>query len=210
VRCNSEHFAPRQTKRADVFPGLLLPIASDYSNVPSNAATTSPTGGFDQLTETSRNSSISTSAETIDEPYQDVLMLALPNRQVARLNLAAYGLRSSQEADLLRHSSQNLFPSLISSHAHPGFQQQRLRLSNLSEPRPLVDALLAVSSLYLSNKSTYYDERAVGYYSNSLHDLGQQVGDRSISGVEDHLLMNVVWLYIFEVRLLDVVMQYCA
>lgn len=90
----------------------------------------------------------------------------------------------------------------MSRHAHPGFWKQGTWLSSSSGPRPLVDALLAISSLFLSNKSTYYDERAVGYYSKSLHDLGRQVGNKSTSGLEDYLLMNVVWLYIFEVSLL--------
>lgn len=125
--------------------------------------------------------------------------MTIPGRHLTNLNLGAYGLKSSQEADLLRHLSQNLFPTLISSHAHPGFQQQGTLLSTTSEPRPLVDALLALSSLYLSNKSTYYDQRAVGYYSKSMHDLRKQVGNKSMSGSEDYLLMNVVWLYIFEI-----------
>jgi hypothetical protein len=124
--------------------------------------------------------------------------LRVPIQQIKDLALAAYDLKAL-EADLLRHVSQNLFPTLISSYAHPGFRQQGTLLSTSSETRPLMDALLALSSLHVSNRSTYYDERAVRYYSKSMHDLRKQVGDRVLRGTEDHLLMNVVWLYIFEV-----------
>jgi hypothetical protein len=39
---------------------------------------------------------------------------------------------------------------------------------------------------------------ALGYYSNSVQDLRKQVEYKIMTGSEDHLLMNVVWLYMFE------------
>jgi hypothetical protein len=122
----------------------------------------------------------------------------ITSQYVANLNLAAYGVRSSREADLLRHVVQNLFPTFISSYAHKGFRQQETWFTCSSQPRPLKDALLAISSLHVSNQRASQDPMALGYYSNSVQDLRKQVGYTTMTGSEDHLLMNVVWLYIFE------------
>lgn len=62
------------------------------------------------------------------------------------------------------------------------------------------DALFAVSSLHLSNRLPEYGTQAMRYYSESVHQLREQVDNRSIHGFEDHLIMTVVWLYIFEVK----------
>lgn len=62
-----------------------------------------------------------------------------------------------------------------------------------------MEALLALSSLHVSNKCASQDTMALGYYSNSVHDLRKQVGHKSMNGSEDHLLMNVVWFYIYEI-----------
>jgi hypothetical protein len=150
----------------------------------------------------SRAFSVSSNASLeVQSPSSEVggNLILITGQYVANLNLAAYGVKSSREADLLRHAVQNIFPTLISIYADPGFRQPETWIASSSQPRPLKEALLALSSLHVSKKGASQDPMALGYYSSSVQDLRRQVGYRSMTGSEDHLLMNVVWFYIFEI-----------
>ena len=132
--------------------------------------------------------------------HADDLALVLPKLYVSELNLAAYGLKSALEADLLRYIFQTFLPTLVSSHTHPGFLQQGSLLAPASKSRPLIEALLAMSSLHSSSNVHSNNTKALGYYSNSIHVLREQVDSKAMTGSEDHLLIHVVWLYMFEVK----------
>lgn len=75
-----------------------------------------------------------------------------------------------------------------------------LLMSRMDE-HPVKDALLAVSSLHLSTRHPEYGAQAIHYYSESVHRLRGVVESGCIDGLEDQLIMTVVWLYIFEVRI---------
>ena len=68
------------------------------------------------------------------------------------------------------------------------------------DENPVKDALLAVSSLHLSNRHPEYSAQAMCYYSASVHQLRELVENDSVDGFKDNLIMTIVLLYIFEVR----------